>query len=574
MQSAWIRSVGFLGAAALAVAACSSNEGRDGLSRGDGPSIRPLNSGSSLVGSSSASSTSTTVTVGVGGASTTSTSTTVMVGVGGAPTTSTSTSTTVTVGVGGASTTSTSTAVTVGVGGAPTTSTSTAVTVGVGGAGGTGGTGGAGGTGGKSSAVGTGGTGGAGGAGGAPTMTIELGKPCGMNLDCTSGHCVDDVCCDTACDGLCAACTSTKKGGGDDGACGFIGATKDPDNECPAQPSPCGMPGACNGGGTCQLGLPIGAQCAPGVCSNGMVTAPSTCSNSNMCSKSVPESCTQCNGTMCMKGCTQDSGCPADQYCEVMLCAAKLPQGAPCSSPALCALDFCVDGVCCDSACSAGPCVACTKAQGASKDGACTLLNGAVPTGGSCDDQIACTNDACSGGICVNVGQVCKAASDVCHVAATCDKIDGKCGAETPIVCSTDGLDACEIRVCDVNSTGCVVRSKFDGTPCVAAGNAGICVAGSCFTVTGVSGVSGVTGAAGSGGAPMTSTAATSASATNGAGGSGGGADGLFHFAGGGCSVGGSDEGRLGWLLAGLLFAARRRPKRGAVASTRGARDA
>ena len=72
-----------------------------------------------------------------------------------------------------------------------------------------------------------------------------------------------------------------------------------------------------------------------------------------------------------------------------------------------------------------------------------------------------------------------------------------------------------------------------------------------------------------------TSSTATSASATTGAGGAGGvGGAGLFHFAGGGCSVGGSDEGRFAWLLLGLLVAARRRPKHAAVTSTRGARDA
>ena len=101
----------------------------------------------------------------------------------------------------------------------------------------------------------------------------------------------------------------------------------------------------------------------------------------------------------------------------------------------------------------------------------------------------------------------------------------------------------------------------------------GICVAGSCFTVAGVS------GAGGSGGVMTTSSTAASASATTGAGGAGGGSgsgggEGLFHFAGGGCSAGGSGEGRLAWLLCGLLALARRRPERARVTSTRGARDA
>ena len=39
------------------------------------------------------------------------------------------------------------------------------------------------------------------------------------NHQFTSTHCVDLVCCDTACAGVCQACTATKKGSGSNGAC-------------------------------------------------------------------------------------------------------------------------------------------------------------------------------------------------------------------------------------------------------------------------------------------------------------------------------------------------------------------
>ena len=33
-----------------------------------------------------------------------------------------------------------------------------------------------------------------------------LGSPCESAVECTSGFCVDDVCCDAACEGDCEAC--------------------------------------------------------------------------------------------------------------------------------------------------------------------------------------------------------------------------------------------------------------------------------------------------------------------------------------------------------------------------------
>src|SRR5688572_20886024 len=48
----------------------------------------------------------------------------------------------------------------------------------------------------------TGGTTATGGAGGGG----YLGAPCSSSSTCTSGFCIDDVCCNTACTGLCEAC--------------------------------------------------------------------------------------------------------------------------------------------------------------------------------------------------------------------------------------------------------------------------------------------------------------------------------------------------------------------------------
>ena len=70
------------------------------------------------------------------------------------------------------------------------------------------------------------------------------GNACAADHECTNGHCPpqDLVCCDGACDTLCRACTTAKKGGGNNGICGDVANNTDPDNEC-------GVGGAGAGGG-------------------------------------------------------------------------------------------------------------------------------------------------------------------------------------------------------------------------------------------------------------------------------------------------------------------------------------
>jgi hypothetical protein len=74
------------------------------------------------------------------------------------------------------------------------------------------------------------------------------GEACWSSWDCASNHCVDGVCCDSACDGLCMGCTSTLTGGSD-GTCGFIPAGLDPDAECGE--NCCDGTGMCDTSGAC-----------------------------------------------------------------------------------------------------------------------------------------------------------------------------------------------------------------------------------------------------------------------------------------------------------------------------------
>lgn len=80
--------------------------------------------------------------------------------------------------------------------------------------------------------VGGGGSGGAGGA-------AANGETCKAAGDCSSGHCVDSVCCDVACDGACESCASA----GSKGTCGPASKGK----VCRASTSGCDAVEVCDG---------------------------------------------------------------------------------------------------------------------------------------------------------------------------------------------------------------------------------------------------------------------------------------------------------------------------------------
>ena len=70
---------------------------------------------------------------------------------------------------------------------------------------------------------------------------VELGKSCKESLACSSGVCVDGVCCDQPCDGVCMSCNVT----GSEGSCSMQTAGQ-PDSSCAV--------GVCDGSGSCATG--------------------------------------------------------------------------------------------------------------------------------------------------------------------------------------------------------------------------------------------------------------------------------------------------------------------------------
>lgn len=88
------------------------------------------------------------------------------------------------------------------------------------------------------------------------------GESCDSDEQCDSGLCIDQVCCDTACDGMCEACNVAGKVG----TCSPIPSGADPDDECEDEGAEtCGKNGSCDGAGACEL-YAAGTVCRARAC--------------------------------------------------------------------------------------------------------------------------------------------------------------------------------------------------------------------------------------------------------------------------------------------------------------------
>ncbi|AKT37388.1 uncharacterized protein CMC5_015240 [Chondromyces crocatus] len=259
--------------------------------------------------------------------------------------------------------------------------------------------GGSGGSGGDATTTG-GGQGGTAGQGG---TNLEVGEPCGTASQCQSGFCVDGVCCDTACNATCQACSATAKGAGEDGTCGNAADNQDPHNDCESEDqTTCGRDGTCDGAGSCRL-YPTGSSCGETAgCDSGVQTSPDQCDGAGTCLIGGTESCGSyaCDptGMSCLSSCTTIADCATGFYCNAQNeCVAQktgINQACTAGLEGECASGYCVDGYCCNDACD-GECRACSTAKkGTGSNGTCG--NVAINT----DPDAECNGFTCSGGAC------------------------------------------------------------------------------------------------------------------------------------------------------------------------------
>lgn len=210
------------------------------------------------------------------------------------------------------------------------------------------------------------------------------GAACGGPNECLGGNCVDGVCCDTACVGVCQACSAALNGGAD-GVCGPVMGNTDPDDDCTSGE-------VCDGMGSCATfcGLepqPPGGSC-PAACTGGCSAGTCTinCNASSACMGSVIN-CPA--GWACSVSCGGSDGC----HSATINCPDSYACAATCSAQAACrdlTMNCSANGTC-SVTCSADNQV-CRDADVNCGDNSCTATcsGGFLPTV-ACGTSCSCT---------------------------------------------------------------------------------------------------------------------------------------------------------------------------------------
>lgn len=270
------------------------------------------------------------------------------------------------------------------------------------------------------------------------------GTTCTGGGECATQHCVEGVCCNTACTGLCQSCRKSAQGAtGTEGTCGPVLANTDPNGDCATDaPTSCGKDGTCNGAGACKLygtTTVCGSTCASatqttllcngtGACTTPGATKP--CVNPAQCADAV----------QCSTKCQTKNDCSAGNYCVGAMCTPQKTKGQACAVDDECDTAHCADNVCCDAACS-GKCEACTSAlKGYGKDGDCEAVTGGTDPDGDCavnpanpcgetgvcaadrTCELAAPDEVCGDPKCLNDAT---AASSLCNGDGTCLPVTG-----------------------------------------------------------------------------------------------------------------------------------------------------
>jgi uncharacterized repeat protein (TIGR01451 family)/uncharacterized repeat protein (TIGR02543 family) len=277
-------------------------------------------------------------------------------------------------------------------------------------------------------------------AGGTCVAKNDIGNACTGDRECGTGHCVDGVCCNSACDGQCEACDLPSQ----PGVCSAVlGAPHGLRSACASDGSLCG--GACDGTRVDACAFPGGSvQCGDASCASGSATAPATCNGAGACASASSQSCGRygCDTSACKSSCAGDSDCANGSVCKDGLCVGPSALGDACTRDGACGSGHCVDGVCCDTACT-GQCQTCNVTGHA---GTCTAAKG-TPVG---------ARPACAG-----AGSAC---------GATCDGVTGSS-------CTFAGTGTvCQPQACS-NSTA-TTASLCDGAGACVAGNQQSCAWG------------------------------------------------------------------------------------------------
>lgn len=235
--------------------------------------------------------------------------------------------------------------------------------------------------------------------------TKANGSTCTSGPQCTSGNCIDGVCCDTTCTGKCQACDLPATLG----ACSPVtsGQPHGTRGNCAGFGTSCS--GVCASGNTASCSFP-GNQLPNVTCVNQSCLNSTTqidaaqCNGAGACNSPTQMSCGNyvCAGNACLTSCTTDANCsPSAPYCNGTSCLATKPVGRACGGNSECTSTFCADGYCCATDCMSQQCMRCDVSPGT-----CTnTANGTAPVDGRpvCGGTVVICDGTCNGsGACGN----------------------------------------------------------------------------------------------------------------------------------------------------------------------------
>ncbi len=227
------------------------------------------------------------------------------------------------------------------------------------------------------------------------------GATCTAAADCASGHCVEGVCCEAACNQNCKACNIP----GALGVCAIVPKGYS-DDSCPSPKSCDGTTGQA----ACVDLLPNGAGCASAAqCGTGL------CVDGVCCTSTCTGTCKSCNVAGSAGTCAnvpanqEDTGtCSGTNVCNGSG-TCKKKAGQTCSLASECLSNFCVDGVCCNNACT----TTCQSCAVTGSVGTCSN----VPLG---DKDLVATTTCTGSNACNGAGQCLLASGQPCTLGAQC----------------------------------------------------------------------------------------------------------------------------------------------------------
>jgi hypothetical protein len=172
----------------------------------------------------------------------------------------------------------------------------------------------------------------------------NLGENCQNGDQCSTGFCVDGVCCNNACDQACQRCDDISH----KGFCMGVTSGPDPNGVCQtSSPTTCGQTGNCKGSGLCELWAEK-TICASAKCTDSILNLAHECDGEGTCLDAGDQNCSPfgCSGGQCKNQCNSVLDCATGFSCNTTLHVCLKNDGQQCGGDTECYNNKCCSGYC------------------------------------------------------------------------------------------------------------------------------------------------------------------------------------------------------------------------------------